>query len=164
MLVVEIRDLINELRKAEFKAGVLHHDAELSERKNKITEELAARLDSKLTALEEEQRQGGPAVSSSKVSLSLKPSEILAQLGFNVPEEGVKVSRSDYTLHLCMLRALGTTMNVQGIPDESIRQIARTIAMSMNRPVDNSNFAVDSATALRQTMTSVLKATYGRIS
>jgi len=56
----EIRRVVNDLREAEFKAGFLHNDADLAERKNKIAEDVAKQLNAQQDAVEEALLKRGP--------------------------------------------------------------------------------------------------------
>lgn len=51
--VMDLRMLIQELREAEFKSGVLDHDVVLSQRKRALSEALAQQVRAKLDALEQ---------------------------------------------------------------------------------------------------------------
>lgn len=51
--------------------------------------------------------------------MKLKPTEILKQLGFTVPDDGVEVGE-DLFYHQSMLALLGRTMSLNAIEDEAI--------------------------------------------
>lgn len=51
--VMDLRMLIQELREAEFKSGVLDHDVDLSTRKRALSEALAQQVKAKLDAHEQ---------------------------------------------------------------------------------------------------------------
>lgn len=51
--VMDLRMLIQELREAEFKSGVLDQDGDLSSRKRALSEALAQQVKAKLDALEQ---------------------------------------------------------------------------------------------------------------
>lgn len=52
--------------------------------------------------------------------MKLTPVEILRHLGFTVPVEGVDISPHDAFLHVSTLEALGATMNVMAVPQDTL--------------------------------------------
>jgi hypothetical protein len=57
----------------------------------------------------------------------LTPHEILKQLGFNIPEEGISVNPHDAYLNSQMLNLLGQCMRVDAIPAEELSLFCQTI-------------------------------------
>lgn len=94
--------------------------------------------------------------------MKLTPSEILAQLGFHVPADGIEINHNDAYLHTSALRLLGATMNFNAIPEEALQGLdaglGGLVSVWQGEAVQPRHADVD---RLRSTLRLLLEQTYG---
>ena len=99
------------------------------------------------------------------VTMKLTPVEILNHLGFTVPVDGIDISPHDALLHVSTLKALGATMNVMAVPNDTLEGMHNAMAglvsayrgTEVKPRVDGESFL-----QLQGTMAALLKVYYQR--
>jgi hypothetical protein len=92
----------------------------------------------------------------------LTPHEILKQLGFDIPEEGVRINPVDGYLHSTSLRLIGKTMSVDSIPQADLELMHAGLAgiVAMARNDVPAVFTDNAALKLRATIGCLVCETY----
>lgn len=75
-----------------------------------------------------ERRRRFRALNLNYLIMKLTPHQILQQLGFDVPAEGVEINPNDLLLHETVLRMAGSSIDLARVPDAEFAKLHANLA------------------------------------